>query len=206
MTISVANLSAFRDDKLILKKINFSLLSKEALIIRGSNGIGKSTLLRILAGFKKPDIGNILWNSKKIFDNPEIHANYIQNIAWLGHSNALKPSLTLKENLNLYAKLYQTNLYETLKKLNLSHLADIPIQQLSSGQKRRTALARILLKPAEIWLLDEPTVGLDQENIQNLIKIFSSFQENGGIILVSTHTELPLMNAKILHLFPPSLQ
>lgn len=201
MTLSVNNLSAFRNEKLILQNIHFSLAKGESLIIQGPNGVGKSTLLRLLAGFKKPDIGSISWNQKNIFAD---YPAYVQNIAWLGHADALKPSLTIKENLLLYTQFYKTNLTTILKKLNLLQLMDMPVRLLSAGQKRRTALARILLKPAHLWFLDEPTVGLDQETITILADIFTSFQKQGGIILTSTHIALPLKNTQILQLSPPS--
>lgn len=203
MTISINNLSMFRNEKLILDHIQFSLSAGEALCIQGPNGVGKSTLLKILAGFTKPDAGSILWNTRNIFKQRENYEAYLQNITWLGHSNALKPMMTVRENLELYARFYKTDLKNGLKQFNLSHLTDVPVRLLSAGQQRRTALARILLKPATIWLLDEPTVGLDHENTANLVEILTAFQKNKGMILISTHTDLPLTNTQILNLSPP---
>lgn len=201
MPFTVTKLSSFRNERLIFRNINFSLSEGEAIIIQGPNGVGKSTLLRILAGFKKPDTGVIYWKKENVFQN---YSEYLQNIAWLGHNDALKSSLTLKENLLLYAKLYKTDLTEALTKLNLLHYINTPVRLLSAGQKRRAALARILLKPAKLWFLDEPTVGLDHKTIIKLADIFMAFQKQGGIILASTHVPLPLAQPQILQLSPPT--
>lgn len=169
------------------------------MIIRGPNGSGKSTLLRILAGLKTIDSGKILWNDMNISRN---HSDYVQNIAWLSHQDSLKPALSIKENLSLTCLLYKTNLQKALKAVNLTRIADIPIRMLSAGQKRRAAIARVLLKPAQLWLLDEPSVGLDQDTVQSLSTIFADFQSKGGMIITSTHIPLPLKNSKTIELTP----
>lgn len=186
---------------MILKKVNFSLSSGQSLIIKGPNGAGKSTLLRILAGLRSIDAGKITWNNDNITEH---FAEHTQRIAWLSHQDSLKPALTVKENLQLVSQLYQTDIQTALKTIKIDHMADIPARMLSAGQKRRTALARILLKPAQLWLLDEPTVGLDQETIEQLGYIFKDFTNRGGIIITTTHVPLPFENSKILHLTPPS--
>lgn len=185
---------------MILKKISFSLCSGESLIIKGSNGAGKSTLLRILAGLRSIDAGKITWNNENITDD---FAEHTQRIAWLSHQDSLKPALTVSENLQLVNQLYKTDIYTALKTVNIEHMADIPARMLSAGQKRRTALARILLKPARLWLLDEPSVGLDTETIQKLGYIFKDFTKQGGMIIATTHIPLPLENSKTLYLTPP---
>lgn len=197
----MTNISAFRGEKLVLKKVNFSLSSGESLIIQGPNGAGKSTLLRLLVGLRSVDAGQITWNNQNIAEYSYEHS---QNIAWLSHQDSLKPALTVKENLQLTSQIYKTDLHAALKTVNLIHMADIPTRMLSAGQKRRTALARILLKPAQLWLLDEPSVGLDQETIQQLGYIFKSFTQQGGMIITTTHVPLPLQNSKVLHLTPPT--
>ncbi|WP_340163366.1 heme ABC exporter ATP-binding protein CcmA [Commensalibacter communis] len=196
----VTNISAFHGEKLVLKNISFSLSSGESLIITGKNGAGKSTLLRILAGLRSPDAGQMTWNKADITENAIEHT---QHIAWLSHQDSLKSALTAKENLLITSQIYKTDLQAALKTVNLDHMADIPVRMLSAGQKRRTALARILLKPAQLWLLDEPSVGLDQETIEQLGLIFKKFTKQGGMIITTTHIPLPLENSKTLHL--PSL-
>lgn len=171
------------------------------MIIKGPNGVGKSTLLRILAGLRPFDTGTITWNNENIISNFTEHT---QRIAWLSHQDSLKPALTVKENLQLISQLYNTDIHKALKTVKIDHIADIPARMLSAGQKRRTALARLLLKPAHLWLLDEPSVGLDQETIEQLGHIFKDFIDQGGMIVTTTHIPLPLDNSKILHLTPSS--
>lgn len=184
---------------MIFKKVNFSLSSGQSLIIQGPNGAGKSTLLRVLAGLRSIDAGTITWNNDNITEH---YTEHTQRIAWLSHQDSLKPALTVKENLQLISQLYQTDIESALKTIKIDHMADIPARMLSAGQKRRTALARILLKPAQLWLLDEPSVGLDQETIELLGHIFKDFTNQGGMIITTTHVSLPLENSKILYLTP----
>lgn len=184
---------------MIFKKISFSLSSGLSLIIKGPNGAGKSTLLRILAGLRSIDAGKITWNNENISNN---FAEHTQRIAWLSHQDSLKPALTVKENLQLFSQLYKTDIHTALKMVNIDPMADIPVRMLSAGQKRRTALARILLKPAKLWLLDEPSVGLDAETIQQLGYLFKDFTSRGGMIITTTHIPLPLENSKMLYLTP----
>lgn len=187
---------------MIFKKISFSLSSGQSLIIKGPNGAGKSTLLRILAGLRSIDAGKITWNNENISNN---FAEHTQRIAWLSHQDSLKPALTVKENLQLFSQLYKTDIHTALKMVNIDPMADIPVRMLSAGQKRRTALARILLKPAKLWLLDEPSVGLDAETIQQLGYLFKDFTSRGGMIITTTHIPLPLENSKMLYLTPSTV-
>lgn len=199
----INKISAFRGERLILKKISFSLASGQSLIIKGPNGAGKSTLLRILAGLRSIDAGKITWNNENITEHFSEHT---QRIAWLSHQDSLKPALTVSENLELISKIYKTDIHTALQTVHLDQMADIPARMLSAGQKRRAALARILLKPAQLWLLDEPSVGLDQETIQQLGVIFENFTKQGGMIITTTHIPLPLENSQTLYLTPSMAQ
>lgn len=199
-TFSARNVSAFRGEVLILKNINISIAAGESLLIQGPNGIGKSTLLRLLAGFRKIDSGEILWNNQNIADDYSAHMN---RIAWLGHQDSLKSSMTLRENLLLPSSIYKSSIETALKSVQLDHLAEIPMRMLSAGQKRRVALARLLLKPASLWLLDEPSSGLDTKALIQLGEIFHQFQQKGGMIIATTHIPLPLKNPKILEITAP---
>ncbi|QDH16554.1 heme ABC exporter ATP-binding protein CcmA [Swingsia samuiensis] len=177
--LDVKDVSVIRGDRLVLDQITLSLYAGDALILTGENGAGKSTLLRTIAGLRKPDHGSILRQC---------------SLSWLGHHDALKPGLTVAQNLALSAQLGQNNLTTVLKSLELEHLIDQPARLLSSGQKRRAAFARVMLSNAPLWLLDEPTVGMDARSIQNIGRIMSAHRNNGGAMIVTTHVPLPLEN------------
>ncbi|MDI6651435.1 heme ABC exporter ATP-binding protein CcmA [Gluconobacter japonicus] len=186
--LDVRDVTVFRGDRLVLDGVSFSLFPGDAMILTGPNGAGKSTLLRTISGLRKPDGGTVDRQTE---------------IAWLGHQDALKPGLTLTQNLALAAKLGKSQMNEVLEALDLAFLADLPARLLSSGQKRRAAFARVMLSGAGLWLLDEPTVGLDVASIERLGAIMAEHRAKGGAMIVTTHVPLPLENTRSYEL--PSL-
>jgi heme exporter protein A len=190
-SFNAEKLGASRGGFALFDNVSFSLSPGDALRVTGPNGTGKTTLLRCLAGFLQPDSGSM----SKTGD---------QNIHYLGHLNAMKLQLTVAENLTFWANANIDSHYEAaIKTMNLTGLVDLPFGVLSSGQKRRAAIARLLLSPRHVWLLDEPTVGLDI----NAIALFESVLEHhlgqGGIIIAATHTPLGKANWQKLELQPP---
>ena len=183
------SLCVFRGERLVLSKISLSLHAGEAMLLTGPNGAGKSTLLRVLAGLRHPDAGTLLWQGQPVKDDITAHT---QRVAYLGHQEALKPGLTVTENLKIYATTTGSNIAEALKTFNLLELADLPARQLSAGQKRRTALARVLLRQAPLWLLDEPTLGLDNATISLLGEALTRHRQKGGMIIATSHVPLPM--------------
>ncbi|MFT9447450.1 heme ABC exporter ATP-binding protein CcmA [Gluconobacter japonicus] len=179
--LDVRDVTVFRGDRLVLDGVSLSLFPGDAMILTGPNGAGKSTLLRTISGLRKPDDGTIDRQTE---------------IAWLGHQDALKPGLTLTQNLALAAKLGKSQMNEVLEALDLEFLADLPARLLSSGQKRRAAFARVMLSGAGLWLLDEPTVGLDVASIERLGAIMAEHRAKGGAMIVTTHVPLPLENTR----------
>ncbi|WP_236646544.1 heme ABC exporter ATP-binding protein CcmA [Aristophania vespae] len=163
--LELFSISVIRGERLVLKNISASLNSGEALLLTGPNGTGKSTFLRVIAGLCPLSAGKM---------------NRTADIAWLGHQDALKPALSVAENLRFYQKTGGSNLFKVLKDLNLISLIDRPIRLLSAGQKRRVALARICLSTAPLWLLDEPSVGLDQTSTKQLGTIMERHLAQGG--------------------------
>jgi heme exporter protein A len=197
MSLRAEGLAAFRGERLVLQDVNFSLDAGAALLLLGPNGSGKSTLLRLLAGLKRPDAGALLWDGSDALADPAEHAG---RVAYLGHQDAVKPGLTAAENLSLAARLGGGRVAEALDALDLAPLAELPARMLSAGQKRRLALARLLLSQARLWLLDEPTLGLDVASVERLGRLLAAHLAGGGLVVTATHLPLPLARAAELRL------
>lgn len=195
------DLSCYKGDRCIFKKVSFSIISGDALVLRGPNGSGKSSLLRLMASLDNSKTGEIKWNNKLISKDPILHR---ERVHYLGHSNAIKLALTVKENLAVWPRLmtigrsYKTEIKEkldyALEAFNIQHLADLPARLLSSGERRRLALARLLVSNATLWLLDEPTTGLDKTSQVALEKLLSAHLTNSGMVVISIHGPLHIKN------------
>jgi heme exporter protein A len=195
--LQASDLAAFRAERLVLRDISFTLDAGGALLLLGPNGSGKSTLLRLLAGLKRPDAGTISWDGEDALADPVAHAG---RIAYLGHQDAIKPGLTASENLALAAAASRGDRLAALDALGLAALAELPARMLSAGQKRRLALARLALSTAPVWLLDEPTLGLDTASTERLGGLLARHRGAGGLVITATHISLPLPDAAELRL------
>ncbi|HEX2114080.1 MAG TPA: heme ABC exporter ATP-binding protein CcmA, partial [Alphaproteobacteria bacterium] len=152
------DLACVRGERLVFENLSFRARPGEALLLMGPNGSGKSSLLRLMAGLLAPASGRLLWGGSAIIDDPDSHR---ARLHYIGHLDALKPALTVSENLAFYAALRgrpadADTLGSAISAFHLDKLADTPARFLSQGQRRRTALARVLAAPAALWLLDEP--------------------------------------------------
>ncbi|MSO99948.1 MAG: heme ABC exporter ATP-binding protein CcmA [Acetobacteraceae bacterium] len=194
------DLTVIRGERLVFQGLSFSLLKGGALILAGPNGAGKSTLLRLLAGLARPDSGRLLWAGADVRADRVAHG---RRVALLGHQDALKPGLTAAENLEFAARLSGRSAAAALFELGLEALADLPARVLSAGQKRRLALARVSLSSAPLWLLDEPTLGLDDAAVERLGALLSRHRDHGGMIVAATHVVLPLSGAETIQLAAP---
>ncbi len=184
--------SAFRGERLVLRGVDLRVERGGALLLLGENGSGKSTLLRVLAGLKRPDAGRVTWDGTDIDDDPA-------PVAYLGHLDAIKLGLTVAENLRIAAT--GRPLEPALEAMDLGRLRDLPARMLSAGQRRRLALARLALAPAAgLWLLDEPTLGLDAASVERLGAMLARHREDGGVVVAATHLPLPLPDAAELRL------
>jgi heme exporter protein A len=190
-------LTAIRGERLVLQDVSFALPAGGALILSGRNGAGKSTLLRVLAGLVRLDAGRLLWNDADALADRTLHGT---RVALLGHLDALKPGLTAAENLAFAAALSGRPVVPALAALGLEELAELPVRMLSAGQKRRLALARVSLSTAPLWLLDEPTLGLDDLAVERLRGLLTRHRDTGGMIVAATHVALPLQGAETLRL------
>ncbi len=155
-----------------------------ALLLLGVNGAGKSTLLRLLAGLKRPDAGSVHWRGADV-------AEPGADLAYLGHLDALKLGLTVRENLAFPAASDAA-----VVPLGLAGLIDVPVRFLSAGQRRRVALARLAGRGAGLWLLDEPTLGLDAASVEALGGLLAAHRAQGGAVVAATHLPLPLPDAE----------
>ncbi|WP_333779759.1 heme ABC exporter ATP-binding protein CcmA [Falsiroseomonas oryzae] len=191
------DLACWRGERAVFAGLSFDLAPGGALLLTGPNGAGKSSLLRLLAGLIPAAEGRLLWEGADALADRVAHA---RRLRYLSHADALKPSLTARENLEFFARLWGGEVEPALGALGLTELAELPARVLSSGQKRRLALARLALAPAAIWLLDEPTVGLDAASVERLGALLAAHRGRGGMVLAATHLPLPLPGAGELRL------
>jgi heme exporter protein A len=176
--------SAFRGERLVLREVSLAVEPGGAMVLLGANGAGKSTLLRVLAGLKRPDGGHVTWDGRDLAEAPA-------PIAYLGHLDGIKLGLTVRENLRFAGQ----KLDDALAVMGLEALGDLPARMLSAGQKRRLALARLAFAKGGVWLLDEPTLGLDDASVGRLGAMLAAHRGQGGIVVAATHLTLPLPEA-----------
>ena len=194
----IKNISCIRGNKLLFKNLNFKINNKELLVIKGANGSGKTTLLKILSGLLKPISGSIIINKKNI---NILKDEYFKYFEYIGHENAIKTALTVRENLNFYLKIKKNlttkNFEKAIKIFNLKNLLDIKIENLSAGEKRRVSLSRLILSNSKIWFLDEPTNGLDKINTVIFFKILKQHLQLNGLAIVASHDDVKIKNKNI---------
>jgi len=195
--LEARDLACLRGDRAVFAGLSFALAAGDALLLTGANGAGKSTLLRILAGLLRPAEGAVTWQGDDIAADPAAHAGRMR---YLSHQDALKPALSVSENLDFFARLHGGAVAPALAALALTPLADLPARVLSSGQKRRLALARLALAPVPLWLLDEPTTGVDAASVERLRPLLAAHRAAGGMVVAATHIPLPLDDARDLRL------
>jgi heme exporter protein A len=187
MELSVTDLSVARGGVALLSGVSFRLASGEALVLRGPNGVGKTTLLRTVAGLQPPLAGRIEADRDQI--------------AYAGHADAVKATLSVAENLGFWAAIYGTGgIGPALEAMALRDFAGRPAQSLSAGQKRRLGLARLMVSGRGLWLLDEPTVSLDAASVGLFAAMVGAHLARGGAALVATHVDLGLTGARDLDL------
>lgn len=199
MTLEGRGLECVRSDRVVFSDLDFQIASGGALVLRGPNGSGKTSLLRLIAGLLRPAAGGFFWEGAPIAEAPEDHR---ARLHYVGHSDALKSAFTVAENLAFWAGLRGNAGGEgaALERFGLGGLADFPAGLLSAGQRRRLALARLAASAAPLWLLDEPTVALDREASAALFELIAGHRQGGGMVIAATHVELPLPEAQALEL------
>jgi heme exporter protein A len=184
------DLVCVRGGRTVFTDLSFRLASGAALVLAGPNGAGKSSLLRMMAGLLPPAAGVLTWDGTAMTEDPEGHTRRVRYVA---HADAVKPVLTVAENVRTWAVLWggPVNAEErgskALAAFDIDRLADVPGRYLSAGQKRRLALARLLVAPALLWLLDEPRSGLDADAEGRLDRALERHRAAGGMVVMALH-------------------
>lgn len=194
------NLDCILGQRVIFEDLSFKIKSGDVLILKGRNGSGKSSLLRILAGLLRPSSGSLLWQGRSVLSELDDHFERCQ---YVGHLDAIKSALSILENISFWVQVrgYSSDkLTSALQKFEIEDVSDFPARFLSAGQKRRVSLARLIASPAAIWLLDEPAASLDQVMVGHLESMIKNHRNNGGIIVLSTHQDLNLKDTVDLKL------
>jgi heme exporter protein A len=187
--LQAEGLAVLRGERLVFRDVAFSLEAGGALLLTGPNGSGKSTLLRLLAGLLRPTAGTLRWDGEDALADLPMHAH---RVGYVGHLDAIKPGLTAAENLAFAARVGGGSVTEALAGMGLEQLADLPARMLSAGQRRRLALARLGLARVPLWLLDEPTLGLDGRSVDRFGGLMEAHRAAGGAVVAATHLPLPL--------------
>ena len=192
--LSVQNLACVRGDRLLFKSVGFELKAGGLLYVLGENGSGKTSLLRLLCGFLRPEEGAIFWREGNIKQDSE---NYRSSLLYIGHLNGLKDDLTALENLLMSARLAgdeadAERALAALTAIGLKHCTNLPVRVLSQGQKRRVALARLWLTDTKLWILDEPFSALDAASVNLLASRLSQHMSNGGMTIITTHQDVTI--------------
>jgi heme exporter protein A len=195
--LAAEGVAVFRGERLVFRDLSFSVPAGGALVLSGPNGSGKSTLLRLLAGLARPAAGQVQWDGANTLADLAGHG---RRVAYLGHQDAVKPGLTVTENLRFAAALSGHSIMAALTAVGLEALADLPARMLSAGQKRRLSMSRLSLSSAPLWLLDEPTLGLDTASIERFGGLLARHRDAGGMVVAATHVSLPLPEAAELRL------
>ena len=193
--IRTENLCFERDEIKVIDRVNLELNSGDLLQVEGCNGSGKTTLLRLLTTAIKPTSGRIFYQGKKLSD---CRYEYCSNIIFIGHQIALKERLTPVENLNWLSPigLSQDSINRALDSVGLRDFETAPSWSLSAGQKRRVALARLIVSNAKIWFLDEPFTAIDTQGIGLMRQLIDDHVSKGGAVVFSTHQSVDMKNVR----------
>lgn len=184
-----------RDERILFSDLSFQVNAGEWIQITGGNGAGKTTLLRLLTGLARPDGGEVYWQTQPLH---RVRDSYHQNLLWIGHQPGIKTRLTALENLRFFHQDGDTEqCLQALAQAGLAGYEDIPVNQLSAGQQRRVALARLWLTHARLWILDEPFTAIDVNGVERLTQRMAQHTANGGVVILTTHQPMNVATDRI---------
>lgn len=200
--LEARGLRCVRDGRMLFDALDLDLHPGEILQVEGTNGAGKTSLLRLLCGLAEPQAGNVCWQDSDI---RACRPAYYRELLYLGHQPGVKEELTALENLRFFQTLGSrvdatTALDEALDRVGLYGYEDVEVRMLSAGQRRRVALARLWLSKAALWVLDEPFTAIDRDGICDLEECLAHQAERGGMVLLTTHQTLHLDASRVHHL------
>ena len=196
--LKAQSITCVRGDRLLFQDLNLQVHPGEACQIQGGNGVGKTTLLRILCGLSLPESGEVFWNAASIREDPE---KFQSDLVYIGHSNGIKLDLTPKENLafalTLHSGTPDVSIDEALDRVGLSGSQHLLCRVLSAGQRRRVAIARLYLSRAPLWVLDEPLGAIDAAGVEAIENVIETHLGQGGMTVFTTHQPLRLKQSAI---------
>ena len=195
-------ISCVRGERELFSNLDLQVFTGQCLHIRGENGVGKTSLLRLLTGLASPEAGEVLWNGNAIKKEA---SEYHSKLLFLGHRDALKEDLSALENLRLYAAidgitLSEQDAFASLWRFGLKGREDLSVSCLSAGQKKRVLMARMLTRRAQVWILDEPFNALDAHAVQELQALIAEHLESNGLVVLTSHQPLAIPGLRVLDL------
>jgi heme exporter protein A len=195
-------ITCVRGERRLFSDLNVQVFAGQCLHIRGENGVGKTSLLRLLTGLASPESGEELWNGADI---KKVASEYHGQLLFLGHRDALKEDLTALENLRMYAAIdgitiSEKDAFASLWRFGLKGREDLPVSCLSAGQKKRVLMARMLLRRAQVWILDEPFNALDSAAVGELQTLIGEHLEGNGLAVLTSHQALSIQGLQVLDL------